>query len=640
VECKKGEFAAATNNNVGSECVRFSLAAAANNVCSMTPAQCRNEATAMKSEELAAYVIKSGWGDVLRKLVQLKPYIEVLWSRFDDLEDGQMIAGCRTKNEFSENCLNRSIRAVQYMLYGRAPAKTKANNVRPGSEANSPDGDTPPDADRSPKDEPIGTSRKVQSERQEIKTGQHLLREFAEKMLDVLTGKSVKNDAMRITSAVGLVKDLQRTIDEGKLFEPASSSVAIHEPPPSLIIGDAVRKKVSRAPVAPVEEPNESPLSDGRVQYSISEYYGEFAIWIEPRKREDTPFNTLPTREEAEAQVAILSAGGSIGGMAPRKPPTSVRVPIASSVAVNDDSVSESITKSADAHEGSAKQPIVTAKEVQPVTVEATNEGGQGNEKTGLEPMDVPAAPTAGTSLIYEPRGRAREYAELACNLYRGCDHLCTYCFAPSATYTTRDTFCTPKLRSGNFLGKLEKEAAGLTPSAPILLCFTTDPYQTLDVKERVTRQAIQIFHRYGHSVQILTKGGSRALRDLDLLTPTDAFATTLTSLDEGASTQWEPGAATPLDRIATVQKFHEAGIPTWVSLEPVISPAGALEIIRRTHGFVDLFKVGKLNYHAHSKTIDWAAFAKEVVALLDSLGCKYLLKEDLKAYIKPKEAA
>jgi DNA repair photolyase len=184
-------------------------------------------------------------------------------------------------------------------------------------------------------------------------------------------------------------------------------------------------------------------------------------------------------------------------------------------------------------------------------------------------------------------------------------------------------------------LAKLEKEAAILTPSAPILLCFTTDPYQTFDVKEQVTRQVIQILHRYGHNVNILTKGGSRALRDLDLITPNDAFATTLTCLDEGVSAQWEPGAATPLDRIATIRKFHAAGIPTWVSLEPVISTTDALEIIRRTHGFVDLYKVGKLNYHAHAKTIDWAAFAKEVVALLDSLGCKYLLKKDLKAYLQ-----
>lgn len=33
-------------------------------------------------------------------------------------------------------------------------------------------------------------------------------------------------------------------------------------------------------------------------------------------------------------------------------------------------------------------------------------------------------------SLIYEPRGRAREYAALALNTYTGCSHGCQYCFA------------------------------------------------------------------------------------------------------------------------------------------------------------------------------------------------------------------
>jgi DNA repair photolyase len=238
--------------------------------------------------------------------------------------------------------------------------------------------------------------------------------------------------------------------------------------------------------------------------------------------------------------------------------------------------------------------------------------------------------------LIYEPKGRAREYAALACNLYNGCDHRCSYCFAPGVLHKTREQFDLPELRSGDFLTKLEREAAALSPSEPILLCFTCDPYQQLDVKEQVTRKAIRILHRHGHNVHILTKGGSRALRDLDLMTPDDAFATTLTCLSKTTSAMWEPGAATPQDRIATIRKFHDRGVPTWVSLEPVISPIDVLEIIRRTHEFVDLFKVGKLNYHALAKTIDWAAFAHDVVDLLESLDCRYLIKNDLKAYLQP----
>jgi len=32
-------------------------------------------------------------------------------------------------------------------------------------------------------------------------------------------------------------------------------------------------------------------------------------------------------------------------------------------------------------------------------------------------------------AIIYEPKGAAREYAELALNVYRGCVHRCIYCY-------------------------------------------------------------------------------------------------------------------------------------------------------------------------------------------------------------------
>ena len=238
-------------------------------------------------------------------------------------------------------------------------------------------------------------------------------------------------------------------------------------------------------------------------------------------------------------------------------------------------------------------------------------------------------------SVIYEPRGQAREYAPLACNIYTGCDHGCTYCYAPSATYKSREQFACPKTRAGDFLKALKREAEKMAGCKDrVLLCFTCDPYQSLDVQAGLTRQTIRILHDNNIAVQVLTKGGRRALRDIHLFTDKDAFATTMTQITDEASAEWEPGAASPSDRIYTLKMFHAAGIPTWVSLEPVLNPEAALEIIRRTHAFVDLYKVGKLNYHPLAQQIDWHKFAQEAVTLLDSLGKRYYIKDSLLPYL------
>ena len=132
-----------------------------------------------------------------------------------------------------------------------------------------------------------------------------------------------------------------------------------------------------------------------------------------------------------------------------------------------------------------------------------------------------------------------------------------------------------------------------------------------------------------------MTKGGKRAERDFDLLRPGDEFAATLTFLDEQKSLKWEPKAAIPEERIEALRKAHELGITTWVSLEPVIEPAESIKIIRQTHSFVDLFKVGLLNYHPRGKEIDWHKFLQECIATLKQYGCQYYIKKDLRRYIQ-----
>jgi DNA repair photolyase len=238
--------------------------------------------------------------------------------------------------------------------------------------------------------------------------------------------------------------------------------------------------------------------------------------------------------------------------------------------------------------------------------------------------------------IIYHPKGKAGEYADWAANLFTGCSHGCLYCYVPAIIHKTREDFAKVEPRK-NILSKLEDDACYLClhpeMGKSVFLCFACDPYPPED--QMVTRWAIEILHQNGISVMILTKGGFRAIRDFDLLTPEDQFGVTLTCLTVAESDKWEPGAASPGQRMLSLKKAHDYGIKTWVSLEPVLNPETTLKIIRETHSFVDMYKVGILNYHPHTQSINWRKFGQDVVELLDDLKAKYYIKKDLESYLK-----
>lgn len=241
--------------------------------------------------------------------------------------------------------------------------------------------------------------------------------------------------------------------------------------------------------------------------------------------------------------------------------------------------------------------------------------------------------------VIYEPSGKAREYCELSVNLYAGCGHGCTYCYAPACLHKSRQEFTAAKERK-LILDNIAKEA-GRYAGKECLLCFTCDPYQALDVELQTTRYAIKLLQESGVKVVILTKGGKRSERDFDILSKKkhlSKFGATLTFISDADSLKWEPDAALPGERFDALRKAHKLGITTWASLEPVIDPAQSLQIIRETKDFVDIFKVGKWNHDSEANKINWYEFASEAKELLDNYGKTYYIKKDLAKYLDTKE--
>ena len=244
-------------------------------------------------------------------------------------------------------------------------------------------------------------------------------------------------------------------------------------------------------------------------------------------------------------------------------------------------------------------------------------------------------------NVIYEPKGRAREYSPLACNLYMGCTHGCKYCYAPSCMHKKPDEWhSAARARGDNVLSLFDKDCATLAHERPddetrrVLFCFLSDPYQPLEGKLHLTRQGIGIAASHGIKVDILTKGDGRLIeKDLPLMLESEThLGITLSFSKDASRREWEPMASSVQSRLSILRKAHDMGIFTWVSMEPVIIPDEALTVIRKAHAYVDFWKVGKLN---HNKTvesmIDWPKFREDAISLLESFGSKYYIKDDLR---------
>ena len=237
-------------------------------------------------------------------------------------------------------------------------------------------------------------------------------------------------------------------------------------------------------------------------------------------------------------------------------------------------------------------------------------------------------------NVIYEPRGKAREYSALACNLYTGCSHKCKYCYCPSIRRQTLDMWAESPRPRTDILKHLEKNAAKrVGENSDILFCFMSDPYQN-DEAATITRQALLICEKYQFkNVQVLTKAGIRAVQDFDILKRNNwKFGSTIIFTDEKFREEWEPGAPSIESRCNAVRIAHTQNIFTWVSIEPVIDTKQALGVMRALRGSVSLWKVGKLNHFKEIESeIDWNKFYHDAKTIL--AGENVYWKRDLLKY-------
>lgn len=256
-------------------------------------------------------------------------------------------------------------------------------------------------------------------------------------------------------------------------------------------------------------------------------------------------------------------------------------------------------------------------------------------------------------ALIYEPRGPAREYAPLAVNLYKGCAHGCRYCYAPRFAYRglpaaqQLPAFSKPTIvgravlseedRAESAIARLRREAPRHTGQS-ILMSFTCDPYQPLEKKYRLTRQALEIFAEAGVLPTILTKAPSVAVaEDLKLLVAARAtLAVTLCWVDDKKRLDWEPFTDSVAQRLEALAAARSAGLKTWVSIEPIMEPAQASGAVESLVGKVDLLKIGtcdpRWNPTEHA-AVDWPKLLETILPPLVESQQPYYIKDGFWRY-------
>ncbi|WP_315760526.1 PA0069 family radical SAM protein [Sphingomonas sp. Y38-1Y] len=202
------------------------------------------------------------------------------------------------------------------------------------------------------------------------------------------------------------------------------------------------------------------------------------------------------------------------------------------------------------------------------------------------EAVDGELSPARTTVTIEHPRTiLARNSSpdvpfDRSVNPYRGCEHGCIYCFArpthafhdlsPGIDFETR-LFAKPDAAT---LLRAELSKPGYV-ARPIAFGTNTDPYQPIERDWGITRACIEVLAETNHPLTITTKS-DRILRDLDLIAPMAAKGLaaamiSVTTLDPRTAMTLEPRATAPERRLRAIAALAAAGVPTFVSISPVI---------------------------------------------------------------------
>lgn len=154
-------------------------------------------------------------------------------------------------------------------------------------------------------------------------------------------------------------------------------------------------------------------------------------------------------------------------------------------------------------------------------------------------------------------------------NPYRGCTHGCVYCYAPSVLHEEErqwGSFVDVKV---NAHLQLRREIRR-KPKAIVFISSAVDPYQPVEAKYQITRKCLEILQRHDWPVRILTRS-PLILRDIDLIASFSKKNVGISITSVNTPKEIEPTVPSFQRRLGVLRRLATRGIPTWVSIAPII---------------------------------------------------------------------
>ena len=171
-------------------------------------------------------------------------------------------------------------------------------------------------------------------------------------------------------------------------------------------------------------------------------------------------------------------------------------------------------------------------------------------------------------------------------NPYVGCQHNCSYCYAPNVLKIDRNKWGNNigiKLNIPMILSKeIKKKRIGT-----IGISTVTDPYQPIEKKYKLTRYCLEQLKKYDFPIHIQTKS-SIINRDFDIISKISKvdIMISISSLNDDERKIFEPFSSSIKDRLEILSIFSEIGIRTSVFLGPIFPTIKDEELIK----IVDIF--------------------------------------------------